>query len=153
MVSHEYLRKIEGRSGQVIFECTGSAEFLGILGSHTWVEKTWFVSISLSIDGIEGYVFMCKDSRFPTREFNQLLEAWSTEHPIAVDSEVMPYEEVGCWHPLFSARRDQVALFVAQALREADMRIAQNSEAPVLIVVRPGTAAGDGVSVVIRSLT
>lgn len=135
----------------VIIDCTGAEPILAILGNGTWKPLTWFVSVSLSNQARWLYLFIARADEFPARAMEHLLMDFEREHTTTLDADDLPMEGAGCWHPLFQARRDQVAALVNLAVHEIDLIMAADERTPTLIVIgRKDDVPCSGIDIVRR---
>jgi hypothetical protein len=106
------------RSADIVIDCTGSDAALSTLAAMGPQQDTkdWY-SVSLGLCGRRLFFFHARSDRFPASLFHEFLETWLPSEAKAISEAALPREGIGCWHPLFPARIDQVAVAAATAVR------------------------------------
>ncbi len=116
----------------LIIDCTGSDELLQELKRFPWSEPKQFVSVSLGFGGKRLFCFTANGQRFPVREFQQAIQPWlQREREEAHDFE-FPREGIGCWHPVFPARADDIWLMASTAIKHVESVLATPDVSPNL---------------------
>ena len=118
----------------VIIECTGSDDVLGHLERFEWNDEKLFLSLSLGLNARRLYCFASSGSCFPKQIFTSQIQPWLQKDLDENEGRPLPREGIGCWHPVFPARADDVWLFSAAAAKVIDEFIALRPPEPVLIV-------------------
>lgn len=102
---------------QLVIDCTANDAVLRHLSTSRWNQNAAFVSLWLGMHAKRFYVFFSRGDRFPSQEFNALTQPWlrkeREEHPISE----FPRDGIGCWHPVFPARIDDVWMFAGAAIK------------------------------------
>jgi hypothetical protein len=100
-----------------ILDCTASDEVLETLGRFRWEGDSLFFSASFGMGARRLLCFSATGPSFPAAEFWKQAESWlHLEHEDLRRAE-LPREGLGCWHPVFPARADDVALAAALAVK------------------------------------
>jgi hypothetical protein len=102
-------------SCDIIIDCTGDDEALIALSQFSWVDEKQFFSVNLNYGATKSFVFYYKGTRFPIQEYSQKIKAH-----LANISEIddPPGDGIGCWHPTFPARSDDVWLLASACIKE-----------------------------------
>ena len=132
------------RNADIAIDCTGSDAVLGALAAMGAQPrpKDWY-SISLGLCGRRLFFFHARADGFPAESFYELLEPWRASEIRALSEAKLPREGVGCWHPLFPARVDQVAIAAATAVRLLhDSTNLVGDAPPTLTVFEESSASG-----------
>jgi hypothetical protein len=117
----------------LILECTGKESVLGALESIQENESRVFVSISIGFEAKRLFVYMQK-KRFIADRFLESLQPWLQKEFDERGSTSLPREGIGCWHPVFPARTDQVWMMAALAVKVIVERYDQAAEEGRLFV-------------------
>ncbi|MCY1074220.1 HesA/MoeB/ThiF family protein [Archangium lansingense] len=102
---------------ETILDCTASDEVLEVLGRHTWDRPHLFFSASFGVGARRLLCFSATGSSFPSGEFWKRAGAWIQQENEELRRTSLPREGLGCWHPVFPARADDVALAAAIAVK------------------------------------
>lgn len=118
----------------IIVDCTGSDEVLFALEKFPWESPRLFFSLSLSLQARRLYCFSVDRDKFPHSAFRVLVNSW-----IARDLEEhagwkLPREGIGCWHPVFPARFDDIMLMAASAVKYIETTAINRPSAPTMTV-------------------
>ncbi|RSK45406.1 HesA/MoeB/ThiF family protein [Bacillus canaveralius] len=104
----------------IILDCTGDDAVLNDLYNFNWTTPKTFISISLGYGGKRLFIFSCTDTHFPIDIFREMIEPWLRIEQRESQGEEFPREGLGCWHPLFPARIDDVWLMAATAVKKLE---------------------------------
>lgn len=130
-------------SADLILDCTGSDEALARLAEVELPERSTFVSASLGLFARRMFIFSSRGPRFPVDRYMAMVRPWLEreldEHPGAE----LPREGLGCWHPLFPARIDDIWLMAAAAIKSIEAVVSSPSETATLRVIEQ-VQDGDG---------
>jgi hypothetical protein len=143
------IRTHESRSVQnehsIVLDCSGSNDVIAALAAFPWKQETEFWSISISGGASRAYVFSQAGARFDADAFFRLISPWISEE----EKSANPVREgIGCWHPLFPARADEIALLSSSSVsliagtlpREPTLHVLERVGPQVTVnTERPGT--------------
>lgn len=119
---------------EVVVDCTGSDELLYELSTFEWKGDRTFFSASLSLGARRLYCFSFRGTSFPHDEFRRQITPW-LERDIEENSKAeLPREGVGCWHPVFPARADDVWLMASAAVKHFERMSLSPAPEPSLTV-------------------
>jgi hypothetical protein len=119
---------------ELILDCTGEDSTLQELASYGWRGEKWFCSISLSYKAKRVYVFTACSTTFPIEEFQNQMLPWSTRDLTDFSGEELVQAGVGCWHPAFPARVDDIWMLAAAAVRRVEEAVVSLEQQPRLVV-------------------
>lgn len=119
---------------QLIIDCTGEDELLLQLNRYHWKEAKFFCSISLSYAAKRVYVFTASGETFPLNEFQQQIQPWLKKDLEDFSGEELLQPEIGCWHPAFPARIDDVWMLASAAFRRLEEAVASEETGSRLVV-------------------
>jgi threonine dehydrogenase-like Zn-dependent dehydrogenase len=120
----------------IVIDTTGNDGVLHHLEAFPWGSPKLFVSIALGLKGQRLYCYAAHDDTFPVDDFrtriNPLLSADIEKMKQAGES--LPREGIGCWHPVFPVRVDDVRLLAAAAIKFLEPLASVSPEQPLLSV-------------------
>src|SRR3989338_2522538 len=120
----------------IVIDTTGNDGVLHHLEAFPWGSPKLFVSIALGLKGQRLYCYAAHDDTFPVDDFrtriNPLLGADIEKMKQAGES--LPREGIGCWHPVFPVRVDDVRLLAAAAIKFLEPLASVSPEQPLLSV-------------------
>jgi ThiF family len=111
----------------VILDCTAEDSVLQQLESFSWQAEKLFVSISLGFKAKRLFCYGVRSKCFPVEDFHARLEPWLERESQEYTLEDFPHDGVGCWHPVFPARLDDVTLMAAIAIKFIEQLIVDMS--------------------------
>ncbi|PTL75401.1 ThiF family adenylyltransferase [Vitiosangium sp. GDMCC 1.1324] len=100
-----------------ILDCTASDEVIEVLGRHTWGGPRLFFSASFGVGAQRLLCFSATGTSFPSGEFWKQADSWVHQEHEELRRTALPREGLGCWHPVFPARADDVALAAAISVK------------------------------------
>jgi hypothetical protein len=115
------------RSIDVVIDCSGENAVAAAMATFPWHQEKLFFSASLGLYAQRGFLFAARGDVFPIDKFFSLLKPRLGEQRVEFASEQWPREGVGCWHPVFPARADEVWAIASilfghiEALVDADL--------------------------------
>ena len=118
----------------IVVDCTGSDKVLFALEQFPWDNQRLFISFSLSLRARRLYCFSAVGNTFPHSAFGALIEPWITRDLDEHTGWDLPREGIGCWHPVFPARFDDIMLLAASAVKHLEATTTNRPPAPTLIV-------------------
>jgi hypothetical protein len=109
------------RSCDLIIDCTGDDKVLRDLATFTWGEdQRTFVSISIGLKAKRLYCFNAQNSHFPDKDFRTLITPWLARDIEDHKNIELPREGIGCWHPVFPARADDIWMLASIAVKHLE---------------------------------
>jgi hypothetical protein len=118
----------------IILDCTGEDETLFNLSKIIFEEPKTVVSISLGYEARRLFVFHSNSRQFNHAAFVQLIQPWLEKEKSETEYIEFPREGMGCWHPIFPARADDVWLMVSTAFKSIERAILGDCNKPKLFV-------------------
>lgn len=111
----EYIQQCD-----LLLDCTGSDFVLQSLASFSWQSDKIFISISLGMGGKRLFCFVSQGMSFPVHIFKANLEPWLERERNEFREQDLPWSGVGCWHPVFPARIDDVWMMSSIAVKHIE---------------------------------
>ena len=112
------LQKIQQTS--IIVDCSASDEVLNAIENFTWNGEKIFLSISLGMKARRLFCFAARGATFSHTKFRDLMGPWLSKEAEESSGLILPREGVGCWHPVFPARIDDVSMLTALAVKQIE---------------------------------
>ncbi|MPS63848.1 ThiF family adenylyltransferase [Chryseobacterium sp.] len=121
----------------IVIDATGSDDVLKQIGDKLDDgQKFFFVSVSTGYLADSFYLYTR-----PVNENNRLLDDFNTkiEKWLMIDSQKSSGDEeiiegVGCWHPLFPARIDDIQMLTGAAIKFFEKQIIQGKQAKLTVI-------------------
>ncbi len=118
----------------IVIDCTGDDTLLHHLEVYPWEGTRFFYSFSLGAECRRLYGFAARGETFPHTTFADQIAPWLQRDRDERTTEAFVREGVGCWHPVFPARADDIWLFAAVAVKQFAAWIASPPTEPELVV-------------------
>lgn len=122
------------QSYDVILDCTGEDQTLYNLSKLTFEEPKTFLSISLGYQARRLFVFYSNGIEFNHTAFIKLMQPWLAKEKEDTKHIEFPREGIGCWHPVFPARADDIWLMVSSAFKTIERAILTTNIKPTILV-------------------
>ena len=119
----------------LVIDCTGSDEALARLAQAEFPSRTVFVSVSLGLFARRMFVFCTRDSRFPFDRYMAAVGPWIKREQEQYAGSELAREGIGCWHPLFPARVDDVWMMAGAAIKTIEAMLALPTDTSSLSVI------------------
>ena len=101
----------------IIIEATGSDDVIECLSEHLNGKSQLFVSASLGMKARRMFCFTSFAQTEISRRFHKKVSPWLEKEVVENQEMELPREGVGCWHPLFPARCDDVWMLTASCIK------------------------------------
>ena len=118
----------------IIFDCTGEDEVLNELANTPSTTQKNFFSISLGYGAKRLFLFYCQNHSFEYKAFKTLINPWLLKEQSETQNISFPREGLGCWHPVFPARSDDVWLMISSAFKVIEEKISTLNKITALYV-------------------
>lgn len=144
------LAKVE--ASDIILDCTAEDEVLHHLSVFPWKTPKQFASLSLGFAAKRLFCFVAEGAKFPASEFGQAIRPWMAREKSEHGHKEMPREALGCWHPIFPARVDDVWMMATVAVKQLEATLTSKPVATGLTVYEQQTQGNTFVGVVKATL-
>jgi hypothetical protein len=118
----------------VVIDCTGDDAVIHHLAQFSWGGTKRFVSLSLGHAARRLFCFFADGAAFPEEIFRITLSPWLQKDREELCDAEMPREGVGCWHPVFPARADDVWMMASIAVKHVEETLKSSTPANGLTV-------------------
>ena len=106
------------KKAEIIIDCSGEDEVLCELKSFEWNSEKTFFSVSIGSAAQRLFLFSCYGKTFNEEDFRKKISPWlHKEQSENTNYEDFPREGIGCWHPVFPARADDIWLMSSVAIK------------------------------------
>jgi ThiF family len=109
VVSTAYLAAFE-----LVIDTTGDHRILELLAEVPASRSVTYVSVAVTLHARRLIAYLSRGTRFPLNAFDAAFEPYRQDE-LERDEE-RPMEGIGCWHPVFPARADEMALMASTAI-------------------------------------
>lgn len=101
----------------IIVDCTGENSVLDIFQNIKLEKEHIFISISVGLGAKRMYMALKKGKEFDFSSFGKLITPYLQEERSLYDDYKLPRNGIGCWHPTFPARSDDIYLAATTAVK------------------------------------
>jgi len=112
----------------LIVDCTGNDEVLYALSDIPFSHAMHLFSLSVGFRAQRMFFYHAKKTSFPIDDYRAKIRVWLEAEQDEFKGEVFPREGIGCYHPVFPARCDDIFLWSSIAIKA--MAIAYESKLP-----------------------
>jgi molybdopterin/thiamine biosynthesis adenylyltransferase len=128
----------------LIVDCTGNDEVLHALSAIPFPNSVHFFSLSIGFRAKRMFFFHAKDVSFPVHDYLAEMRAWLEAEQNEFKGETFPREGIGCYHPVFPARCDDMWLWGSVAVKTISMTIDDSEPVEPLLLVYEQNEEEDG---------
>ncbi|MDR9748535.1 ThiF family adenylyltransferase [Paenibacillus taichungensis] len=118
-LSEEEIEEMDAHD--VIIDTTGSDMVINQLNSFGWTLPKRFISVSLGFGAKRIFIFLSNKHPFPNETFFKYLQPWLVLEKQENEDISLPREGIGCYHPLFPARLDDIWTMAGLAIKEIEI--------------------------------
>lgn len=123
------------RSFDVIIDATANDDVLDQLDDAKKETSTVFFSVSLGFEARRLFLYAHGQPQMVSKTFREKMQPWLQRDLAEQQGESFPRESIGCWHPLFPARADDVWMMTASAVKLIEAYLLESSQLPTLTVI------------------
>ncbi len=118
----------------LIIDATAEDDTIYHLGHFGWNGEKLFCSVSLTYLARRLLFFGVCSSTFPHEAFRRIMTPWLQEERGRFAPDALPMEGLGCWHPVFPARVDDIRLMASVAVKCLEELVTLRPSEPKLVV-------------------
>lgn len=118
----------------IIIDCTGENSVLDIFQKADFRKSHIIISISVGLGAKHLYMVLMNGKTFNFNSFYETITPYIESERKAFDDYKLPRNGIGCWHPTFPGRSDDVWLAAATAVKVIEKYIVTKSEKTLSIV-------------------
>jgi hypothetical protein len=98
----------------LVIDTTGEHGVLDAMAEAAWTSRPTFASVAISMHARRLFAFLGQSDHFDVGAFDAAYGPYGREERDR--DEERPWEGVGCWHPVFPARADEMWLMASAAV-------------------------------------
>ena len=117
---------------EIVIDCTADDTLLSHLAAFNWQGNRLFFSISLGLRARRMFFFSAQGESFPHSTFFEKTGPLIEEERKDYEGVEFPSEGIGCWHPVFPARADDIWMMASVAVKHMEEITTSPDEAPHL---------------------
>lgn len=123
-------------SSDVIVDCTGDDSLLYDLSTTKFGSEKMFVSLSVGFCAKQAFVFCARDIKFPVDKFMHDINPYLVNERSEMESKNLPRDGLGCWHPAFPARCDDIWMMTSAGVKIVEAFILGKKQTCGLTILR-----------------
>lgn len=133
-IDEEFKTNIALDKYDIIIDCTGENSVLDVFQKADFRKSHIIASISVGLGAKHLYMTIMSGTTFYFNSFYKLISPYIQSERDLFDDYNLPRNGIGCWHPTFPARSDDVWLAAATAVKAIENYIITKSEKTLSIV-------------------
>lgn len=133
-IDEEYKTNIDIDRYDIIIDCTGENNVLDIFEKVIFTKSHIIASISVGLGAKHLYMTTMSGTTFYFNSFYKLISPYIQREKELFDDYNLPRNGIGCWHPTFPGRSDDVWLAASTAVKVIENYIILKSEKTLSIV-------------------
>lgn len=118
----------------IIIDCTGENSVLDIFQKANFEKNHIIASISVGLGAKHLYMALMNGKTFIFNSFYEMISPYIEEERKAFDDYKLPRNGIGCWHPTFPGRSDDIWLAAATAVKGIENYVLMKSKKNLLFV-------------------
>lgn len=134
---------IDMNSYDIIIDCSGSNEVLNVISNLNLNSSKVFISVSVGLGARHLYLTMFNSNVFDFTSFAEIVRPYIESDNASLIFNDLPRDGIGCWHPTFPARSDDIWLAASTVTKTFEKYVVENTLENVTIVYEQ--KANDGV--------
>lgn len=133
-IDEEFKTNIALDKYDIIIDCTGENSVLDVFQKADFRKSHIIASISVGLGAKHLYMTIMSGTTFYFNSFYKLISPYIQSERDLFDDYNLPRNGIGCWHPTFPARSDDVWLAAATAVKAIENYIITKSKNTLSIV-------------------
>ncbi|HEX3126734.1 MAG TPA: ThiF family adenylyltransferase [Thermoanaerobaculia bacterium] len=122
-------------AAEIVLDFTGDDDVLAELARFRWAGERLFMSASLGFHARRVFLFQGRAEVFPREEMVRVLhQPWLLEERERSADTELPWEGIGCWHPIFPVRVDDIRLFASVIVKKLERLACAPASSSALLV-------------------
>lgn len=133
-ISENHECNIDLEKYDVIIDCTGENSVLDVFENIKFRNNHVIASVSVGLGAKHLYITLMNGKTFDFNSFYAFIDPYLQSERIEFDDFDFPRDGIGCWHPTFPARSDDVWLAAATAVKAIERYIINKSSNNLSII-------------------
>ena len=118
----------------IIIDCTGENSVLNIFQSAIFKKQHIIASISVGLGAKRLYIALMNSNTFNFNTFLSFISPYLKEERNLYDDYELPRNGIGCWHPTFPGRSDDIWLAAATSVKLIENYIISKSQKALSLI-------------------
>lgn len=118
---------------ELIIDCSAAVQVLDIISTIEWKKDFFFVSASMSVGANNFFITLNHGRRFMFDDFINTINAYTSNDTIT-NPNTLPRDGIGCWHPAFPARMDDIISGVSLCVKAIQRFIEIDNRSSLVLV-------------------
>lgn len=118
----------------VIVDCTGENNVLDILQRTNFKRTHIIASVSVGLGAKRLYVTLMNGNTFNFNAFYDLISPYLQAEKVLYDDYDLPRNGIGCWHPTFPGRSDDIWIAAATSVKVIENYIISKSQKTLSLI-------------------
>lgn len=119
---------------EIIIDTTGEDQVLALLSTLKWEHKTVFCTSSVGLGAKRLYVNIQRTDQPDFKGFLNYIQPYFQKDADDCDLNTLPRDGIGCWHPLFPARADDMWLAACTTVKVLESFMKRASEETISLI-------------------
>jgi len=120
---------------QIVIDATGSDGVIHLVSERLYNKQQLFVSLSSGIQARRLFGYVCKQKAVNiAADFRNRITPWLKKERAENANLKLPREGIGCWHPVFPARIDDINMLLCTFLKRFEVKHSQNELSELIVV-------------------
>lgn len=125
---------IEIDNYDIIIDCTGEDDILEVFSNVEFKRPHYFISASVGFGAKRLYINMQNNIKLNFYEFYQFISPYIESDLQKIDDKILPRDGIGCWHPTFPARSDDIWMAASIAVKNIEKYISEEQSKQVSLI-------------------
>ena len=117
----------------LIIDCSASPQVLRAVSNINCEKEIFFASISLSLGAQQFFIALKRGCHFEFDDYANVINSY-TDASDDIDPNTFPRDGIGCWHPAFPARMDDIVMGAAISVKTLEDFIEDDNRSSVVLV-------------------
>lgn len=127
---------IEIEKYDIIIDCTSEDNVLNMLNSIELKRPHYLISVSVGFCAKKLYINMQNNTVYNFDKFYQFILPYTKADLRDVDENSLPRDGIGCWHPTFPARSDDICMAASVAVKNIEKYISKNQTKQISLIFK-----------------
>lgn len=133
-IDEELKTNIDLDKYDIIIDCTGENSVLDIVQNYDFSRNHSFASISVGLGAKRLYITLMNGKTFDFNSFYNLISPYLRSEKALYNDYDLPRNGIGCWHPTFPGRSDDIWMAAATSVKALENYIISASPKTLSLV-------------------